>query len=244
MKLFSTSLIVSATLLLAACGGGGGSGELTNNPAQPGNPNPPTGNPPSGGNEPYVIDYHGDSTVWGWDGAAAGNRVATPAPTAFLNALPSPPQNVVNNLGVSGTTACSLLDGTGGYAPWADLMRNSNATHVIVNHAINDEKYYGLTQYRNCLTQLATIARAEGKQIVFETPNPVANAAVSDFVSAMRSVAQAQGVPVIDQHQYLLDQLGSRDLEEMVPDGEHPNQQTYLLKGQYAAQRFTALFPR
>lgn len=244
MKLLNPTLIMSAVVLLAACGGGGSGDATANPPAQPGNQNPPGNNNPPANTAPYVIEYYGDSTVWGWNGAGGEQRVATPAPAAFAAALPTSPQNVVRNLGVSGTTACSLRDGTGGHEEWTRQMRDSDATHVIVNHAINDQKYYGVTQYRTCLTELATIARAQGKAVVFETPNPAADPDVADFAAAMRSVASAQGVPVIDQHAYLLGQLGNRDLSEFVPDGEHPNQQTYIMKGQYAAQRFMQLFPR
>jgi lysophospholipase L1-like esterase len=243
-------LIMCAVLMLAACGGSSDSTPVQpGSPSDPGTPpgqNPPPGDPPPN-TEPYVIDYYGDSTIWGWASGTAGARVATPAPAAFADALPSPPQNEVRNEGVSGTTACALLEGSDGVHPeWAEQMQVSDATHVIINHGINDEKVYGVPRYRACLSDLATIARANGKQVIFETPNPVSNDDVKNYVAAMRAVAgeQQPAVPVIDQHAYLTDYLGDRDLAEIVPDGEHPNQETYILKGEYAAQRFDALFPR
>jgi len=257
LKLLSPSLLVCAALALSACGGSGGSGD--GSPLQPGNPNPPGQNPPPQeppsqppppNTDPYVIEYHGDSTIWGWETGTSGARVGTPAPTAFANALPSTPQNEVRNLGINGSTACGLLEGANGQETWATKMAESNATHVILNHGINDSSNgavgYDVPRYRSCLTQLAAIARANGKEVVFETPNPIAGSRMDDYVVAMRSVAATQqpAIPVIDQHQYLTDFLAGRDVHEIVPDGAHPSQQTYIMKGEYAAQRFMAIFPR
>lgn len=248
-------LVLCAALLLAACGG---SSDSTSNPIQPGNPNPPANDPgtppgedpptnPPPNDQPYVIDYYGDSTIWGWATGTSGARVGTPAPDAFAAALPSPPENTVRNEGVSGTTACDLLQGTDGqHSEWTEQMQTSDATHVIVNYGINDQKVYGVSQYRSCLRDLAVVARANGKQVVFETPNPISDDGLLDYVQAMRAVAAEQqpAVPVIDQHAYLLDYLDGQDVSTIIPDGEHPNQETYILKGEYAAQRFGELFPR
>lgn len=255
-------LILCAAMMLASCGGSGG-GDPVQPPAQnptptdPGTQNPPpttnptpsdpTPNEPAPNTDPYVIEYYGDSTIWGWASGTNGGRVATPAPNAFANALPSTPQNVVRNEGVSGSTSCELLEGGyGSYPAWNNLMQSSDATHVIVNHGINDENELSEERYRYCLTQIAQIARANGKQIVFETPNPVGDDRLVTYVEIMRSVAAAQepDVPVIDQHAYLMNYLNGRSVGEIAPDGVHPNQETYIMKGEYAAQRFMEIFPR
>jgi lysophospholipase L1-like esterase len=257
LNLYAHSLILSAVLAIAACGGGSGNSPVPNQPADPisppgGQPNPdPTPPPPDPvppNTSPYVIDYYGDSTVWGW---ASGSgqppvRVDIPAPLAFANRLPSSPQNLVRNEGVNGTTACGLLEGDGVHPPWPEQMQASSATHVIINHGINDRKVNDVTRYRTCLTALSTVARANGKQVVFETPNPISAEGLAVYVDAMRSVAAAQQppVPVINQYQFLTNHLDGRSVIEIVPDGEHPSQAVYIMKGEYAADVFMSLFPR
>lgn len=259
MKRLAQTFLISTLLsfTLSACGGG--SGDAVNTPpAQPVSPSPtpPGQNPPDAippdenpppNTDPYVIDYHGDSTIWGWASGSDGARVAVPAPQTFADALPTPPQNVVRNEGVNGSTACDLLEGRDGInSTWSEQMQASNATHVIVNHGINDQSRYDIARYRSCLGALVSGARERGKQIVFETPNPVAVDALLAYVEAMRAVAAEQQppVPVIDQHQYLMDYLDGRSVNVIVPDGVHPSEEAYRLKGEFAAQRFTALFPR
>lgn len=259
MKLSTSSLLLSASLLFVACGGGGSADTaspanppVTNPPPSGSDPSPDPGSP-TPNNDPYVIDYYGDSTIWGWATNTSGARVARPAPQTFAERLPSQPQNEVRNEGVSGTTACDLLNGTDGVHPeWRAQMQASNATHVIVNHAINDQNpqfaQYGVEGYRSCLEDIARIAREEGKQVVFETPNPVADDDLATFVEAMRDVAgdQQPPVPVIDQYAYLTNYMAQEGvgLDAIVPDGTHPSQDTYDMKGRFAADRFMEIFPR
>gem|GEM_PF-1260176 len=257
MKFPISSLLL--VLMLAGCGGSGtdvsgappdqpGPSEpLPDDPGDPPVDEPPTGEEPPADNPPYVVDYYGDSTIWGWTPLTDGARVDTPAPQAFFNALPAAPENDVRNEGVNGSTACGLLNGTDGeHPPWSEQMQASDANYVILNHGINDQNAYDLSQYRSCLTELARIARENGKVVVFETPNPVSSGAVADYAQAMRNVAAAQqpAIPVIDQHAFLLDYLDGASVDQIAPDGMHPNQETYILKGEYAADRFVALFPR
>ncbi len=259
MNAITSSFLICAALLLAACGGSDSA--VSNSPVI----NPPTNNPPAGnpgpGDEgsdppeppptqndgPYVIDYYGDSTVWGWVAGSSGARIETPAPEAFAAALPASPENVVRNEGVNGSTACDLLNGTDGVHPqWRAQMELSDATHVILNHGINDRKSYDIGQYRSCLRELVRIAREQGKAVVLETPNPITSEGLDTYVQAMHDVALAQDpdVPVIDQHAYLIERLGDASVDSIIPDGEHPDQATYILKGQYAARRFMEFYPR
>src|SRR5687768_10027062 len=59
-----------------------------------------------------IIEYYGDSTVWGYASGTDGARVANPAPDIFAMTLSARFQYSVKNEGVSGSTACSLLTGT------------------------------------------------------------------------------------------------------------------------------------
>jgi lysophospholipase L1-like esterase len=191
---------------------------------------------------PPIIEYYGDSTVWGYASGRDGARVADPAPAVFAMALPARLQYSVKNEGVSGSTACSLLAGTDGvHQPWRIQMAQSKATYVILNHAINDQWKYSVEEYRNCLWSLARIARQSGKHVIFETPNPTRDSGsggLDTYVGTMRAVALLEQVPVIDQYRYLTDYLQGRKLEELCPDGLHPSDAVYRMKGEYAARTF------
>jgi lysophospholipase L1-like esterase len=206
----------------------------------------------------YVIEYHGDSTIWGFASGSEGLQVARPAPQVFADSLGARMRVKVRNHGVNGATACALLEGANGAAAagdgdeaaeqplsWPDRMRASPAHFVILNHAINDQWKYDVATYGNCLRALARTARAHGKRVVFETPNPTRDSGAGGldvYVEAMREVARNEGVPVIDQYGYLSRLLKGRSPLILVPDGLHPSESVYVLKGTFAAQAFIRLF--
>lgn len=189
-----------------------------------------------------VIEYYGDSTVWGYAPDKDGQRVAMPAPAVFAKALPNSAQYEIRNEGVNGSTACDLLNGKDGKHPqWRTQMAASKATYVIVNHAINDQWKYDVARYKTCLLSLARIAQKRGKKIIFETPNPTRDSGsggLDVYVNAMREVATQAEAPVIDQYRYLMDYLQGREYETICPDGLHPSEAVYRLKGEYAARVF------
>lgn len=171
-----------------------------------------------------------------------------PAPAVFASALPQyglPTTYSVRNEGVSGTTACQLLNGTDGKHPaWDTQLANTSASIVIVNFAINDEWKYSLSTYQGCLTSLAQKAKAKGKRIIFETPNPTRDSApnaLDVWVSAMRTIAAQQGASVIDQYAYLKSYLAGASVYTICPDGLHPTEDVYRMKGEYAAKVFAGL---
>lgn len=262
-------LLVST--LATACGGGsGGAGssqtavttnaesttatDQTDSPAVP----PTTISPPATPTSPTTpfipagraittIEYHGDSTIWGYR-SGSGDRVATPAPAAFAAALPTPERYVVRNRGVSSADACEMLNGGNARysVSWENYMAASDADIVIINHAINDQWRMNTDRYKSCLNSLASIAKRHGKQVIFETPNPTRDSypgGLGVYADAMKSVAAAQGAPVIDQYAYLMGRLNGdyRNVTSLIPDGLHPDEATYVMKGRYAAQVFTSL---
>lgn len=245
MKSFPSILALAVTLSLAACGGSGSTAPGSGDGVTP-DPNPGTPPPTVKLNESaQIIEYHGDSTVWGWQTGTDSVRVATPAPSAFESALPA--YHTVRNLGVSGSTACDLLnagDGSGYAQPWAERMADSDATVVIINHAINDAVHearrYDRAQYRSCLNQLVDIASDEGKIVILETPNPIddgnGGVTIGNFVEEMRTVATQRGVNLIDQYAHLQQQPWA-DMD-IAPDGLHPTQEIYIEKGEFAAEQF------
>ncbi len=253
------ALVVSITL--TACGGGGGtSAPGTQSETLAGNADAPhatqspddgslnetpveqteTNNPP----QALTIDYYGDSTIWGY-GSGTGARVATPAPAAFAANLPNSSRHTVRNEGVNSSDACQLLNGRDGKHPaWDAQMASSDADVVIINHAINDQWRMSVDQYKSCLTSLAVKAKAHGKKVIFETPNPTRDAGANSlgiYVNAMKAVAAQQGAPVIDQYNYLLGYLNGQSPYTICPDGLHPSEAVYAMKGKYAASVFTKL---
>jgi lysophospholipase L1-like esterase len=192
-----------------------------------------------------IIDYYGDSTVWGY-ATGIGAQVATPAPVAFAEALPASLKYEVRNEGISGTTACQLLHGTDGKHPaWPSQMKSSRARIVIINHAINDQWKDDISTYKSCLHALAQVAKKSGKKVVFETPNPTLNSGkggLDAYVNAMKEVALQARIPVIDQYQFLTSYLQGSSPYTICPDGLHPTDEVYIMKGKFAARAFLRLF--
>lgn len=183
-----------------------------------------------------LIEYYGDSTVFG-NLTFVGTQVPRPAPKVFAEALGN--KYVVSNEGTSGKTSGDLLYGTDGkHLSWDLQMTYSKATVVIINHALNDKARSNVTTYAANLRALASIAKSKGKQVVFETPNPDAWGGLVPFNDAMKTVAREAGIPVIDQYGYLTSYLGGADVRTLVPDGTHPSEFGYELKGKYAAKVF------
>lgn len=233
------------TLVLSACGGGGGGSTDTA---------PNTNAQSSGGastqllaSSGQTIDYYGDSTIWGLKSGTTNTQVATPAPTAFAQALAGTAQHTINNKGVNGSTACDLWNGNTGLGMnnWTTEMASSKATVVIINDAINDSNPgtgESVAQYSTCLSNLADTAKARGKKVIFETPNPVDNTGLDAYVTAMKNVASSKSIPVIDEYTYLRNQLtDTYTIRDMDPDGTHPNDNVYIQKGQFAANVFKQL---
>ncbi|WP_158590396.1 SGNH/GDSL hydrolase family protein [Noviherbaspirillum cavernae] len=254
------------SLVLASCGGGGGG--TTTPAAQNTNTTPPTTTPggttttpptttPGGtttppptttpNNTPRVVEYYGDSTIRGCKtDTNCQQQAAKPAPQAFDETLPATPNHTVSNKGVDSTYACQLLnggnrdqDGVTVLGSWQQRMAASRATHVIVNYGINDRLQYDVNTYKQCLFSIARVAKQSGKQIIFETPNPITAGDVGPYAQAMREVAAQTDIqaPVIDQFTYLSNKYQGR-ITEIVPDGLHPTDAVYVEKGQFAAQEF------
>lgn len=190
------------------------------------------------------IEYHGDSTVWGYASGSDARQVEKTAPAVFAQVLQSYARVEVDNRGVNGATACRLLEGGNGQADWNTQMRQSRTQYVILNHGINDQWQYPITRYSQCLRELAQTAKRHGKRVIFETPNPTRDSGpdgLDKWVDAMRRVAQSEGIGVIDQYAYLTDLLNGRPATSFAPDGLHPSDAVYEMKGKFAAQAFMRL---
>ena len=81
--------------------------------------------------------------------------------------------------------------------------------------------------------------------MVFETPNPTRDSgpdSLDIYVNAMRKVAAEEGLPVVDQYRYLTEWLNGQSPYALCPDGLHPSERGYALKGCFAAKVFTRYF--
>lgn len=186
--------------------------------------------------------YVGDSLVWGWTSGQEWVKVATPPVTTFAGDLPGGAYDVTEK-GQPGARAWQVIDGFAGENPWETRMAGAaGIDFVILGYGMNEaDKGDSLASYKDALRSLANTARAYAKFVIFETPNPSTYiSTVAQFAQAMREVGAEMNIPVIDQfsmiEEYRMD--NGLTLESMVPDGMHPTQSTYTLKGHYAATRF------
>lgn len=202
----------------------------------------------------YRIEMYGDSTTYG----IGATNPATESEPAVLSALfagrydPAVKQVLISNQGVPGTIAQQLLAGSDGvHLPFTQLMANSNANMVILNYGMNDSAPAAgvtLEYYGQILGQLIDIARAAGKFVVLQQPNPSCtpdHAALGDYVRKLNAVAQAKGVAVVDQYLRSLELTQSLnptcwDWHTYLPDGVHPNTSLYSFK---ASNTFNVILP-
>jgi lysophospholipase L1-like esterase len=179
------------------------------------------------------LDYFGDSTVIG---ALTSNTDSAKPPPSWV----SLPGFTVVNRGLRGDSTQWLLDYHTTRDGWAGLLKNSPADTVVINHAINDRNaLVSITAYKANLNWIADLALIHKKRLILETPNPIDYTVsgalpISDYAQAMRDVAAARGLAVIDQYAYMTSLIGSQPITGFMPDGVHPNDYTYRLKGEFA----------
>jgi beta-glucanase (GH16 family)/lysophospholipase L1-like esterase len=192
----------------------------------------PTPSPSSG-----VIVYWGDSTISGED--QNGEIVTTPAPAAMDAALSS---FTVINEGVGGNSMKKTWLGNDGVHPsmfdWLDA--NPDFDYFIINCCINDSGTSTLAEFEVYLGLIINAVRGRGKTIILETPNECDFSQIDPYREKMVALAEENGVPLIDQYTFTKTYRESHNLSiyDMCPNGYHPNQAAYILKGQYAATRF------
>jgi acyl-CoA thioesterase I len=194
-----------------------------------------------------VIEAYGDSTTLGIScseghcGPRPQNAVAYLQDA--LHASFGERVSVVN-LGVGGTMAYQLRDGTdrAHSLPWAQRLAASNAQIVTINYGINEVMHNQTPeQFYEAETALVKTALALGRQPVLQTSNPMPdgrlNARLGAMVAMTRRVAAEQHVPLVDQYAY----IGALpDWQTMMSDGAHPKPELYRLK---AAQDFRVVDP-
>ena len=187
---------------------------------------------------PVLVEYYGDSIIWGWLPNKDWVRVDQPEPAVVgadtgLN---------VQNMGSPGRLAEHALAGDSVYPAWDQQMAQSKATHVIIEYHSHDTVADTTARVR----KLIQVAKAAGKKVIVETIGPgnhSGNLSWEQISQAQRDAATAENVPVIDQSAYLKDYLSStgKTVWDICADGLHPNPDIYVMKGHYAAKQFAAL---
>lgn len=187
---------------------------------------------------PMLVEYYGDSIIWGWLPNNDWVRVDQPEP-----AVVGADTGVnVQNMGSPGRLAEHALAGDSVYPAWDQQMAQSKATHVIIEYHSHDTVADTTARVR----KLIQVAKASGKKVIVETIGPgnhSGNLSWEQISQAQRDAATAENVPVIDQSAYLKDYLAStgKGVWDICADGLHPNPDIYVMKGHYAAKQFAAL---
>ncbi|WP_425318381.1 SGNH/GDSL hydrolase family protein [Pseudomonas nitroreducens] len=192
-----------------------------------------------------IIEMYGDSTT---AGAQTINGVQTSTPNSEPNKLQDLLQAkfgkrvVVFNQGVGGTQAFQLLTGTDGRnRNFAAQMAASKAHIVIINYLLNDQHFSvvptpGMYQetpemYASILGWLAQTARDNGKQVVFQEPNPICSEPVPGniqiFLNSLRTEAALMNVPLVAQYDYI---KSLPNWQSMYSSCSHPFDPLYEIK--------------
>jgi acyl-CoA thioesterase-1 len=196
---------------------------------------------------PVLIEAYGDSTTLGIS-CIDGHCAPRPdnAVSYLQDALRSQygARVSVTNLGVGGTMASQLRDGTerGRGVPWKDRLAASNAQIVTINYGINEVMHNQTPeQFYAAETDLVKTAQALGKLPVLQTSNPMPDGPLNARLAAMadmtRRVAAEQQVPLVDQYAAISALPGWKT---QMSDGAHPKPELYRVKAQ---QDFQVLDP-
>ncbi|WP_185218981.1 SGNH/GDSL hydrolase family protein [Paraburkholderia dinghuensis] len=181
-----------------------------------------------------VIAMYGDSTT---QGNGAPRHQSEPA---WLQTM-VPPDVLVINEGVSGTTATQLLEGTDGvHPPFDQVVAKSPAQIVTLQFGLNDTVRSTPDQFFDSLSALVDIAAAAGKRVVLQEPNAscLANRVkLPAYVAAMRKVANEKALPLVRQYE------AYPEWREHLPDCLHPDGAYYRIKAQNTFNTINALLP-
>lgn len=199
-------------------------------------PEPPSGDLEAGDR----ILWLGDSTVFGHN-SSNGSQVSTPVSEVLEDELGS--VYPVDYEGVGLATTSNLLAGTGGFSGSLDsiLAANTNAKIVIITFGINDSYLLSNAVFKANLVSIVNKIKAAGKIPVLETPNPTTSN-LDTAVMTIKTVCTEQDVYCNDQFDYINGLRMDDGITSMMPDGIHPNQATYTLKGWLAARNIILWF--
>jgi beta-glucanase (GH16 family) len=197
---------------------------------------------PGPGNSTVILNYYGDSCVWGYQ-SGTGNRVTTPTPAVVQAAFPT---YTIRNKGFNSVSSKEMFEDSGdmqnfpGEGFWEGQMQQIDATHVIIQFMLNDAyESRPSADYNYYISNMIQQARAYGRKPILVTPNPVSNANLTPYLTVMRDLAVSLSCPIIDVHAWALGHLASNGISmaTWVPDGTHPSDQAYIDIGNYVASQ-------
>ena len=201
-----------------------------------------TGPTPSTGVPNHIVEYHGTSFVYGYDGAAGGGRVAFPSPTYLASRYPN---ITVRNEGVNSSSIVKLLNGTDGvHTTFASHVAASDANLFILSFGFSEVYDYTVAQYRTYLQQALDIIKNNNRKamlISIHKVSPVMGDQFDEFRDAMQAEALENNVPFIDMLAYTEQQFTGNILD-WVPDNYHPNQNGYSVIGVRVADLYATLY--
>jgi len=197
-----------------------------------------------------VIAAYGDSTTAGVTSSGGRNVISKENEMTYLQQMLQEkygPDVRIENHGSPGAQVSELVNSK---ESWEQRMAQSDASIILINYAINDARVYSgknrpagaesPQEFNRILTELVKTARAHGKQVVLQQPNPLCGRAeqwnVWPYVYQINEVARQQQVPVVRQYEFIKQQ--KKWDSQMSPDCIHPTKDLYQIKAQ---QTFTLL---
>lgn len=210
------------------------------------NPTPtPTPDPapaPSPSVPAHIVEYHGDSFIYGFDGGSGGGQVSRTTPYHLANAF----SNItVRNEGVNSSSSTKLLNGTDGvHSAWATHLASSNCNVVIISFGFSETYDLTVDQFKTNLTTLYNQATAAGKKVIFQTTHVIDSSMGSGFdlrAQAVSEVATATGAGFIEMYAYTQAQF-TGGLLSWLPDGYHPTQEGYDIIGARVASVYANIY--
>ena len=130
--------------------------------------------------------------------------------------------------GSPGARSDHLLEGRNAYFynTWSEELKNS-CTVVVLNFGLNDvgSGRYNAQSFAAQLSAMRDTARAAGKRVILETPNPT-NEPTKDTLVGYVAAVNALGGEIVDNHAL----FGGAFKQEWMADDAHPNALGYSRK--------------
>jgi len=204
-----------------------------------------------------VIAAYGDSTTAGVTSSGGRNVISKENEMTWLQQMLQEkygPGVRIENHGSPGAQVSELVNSK---VSWEQRMAQSDASIILINYAINDARVFSgkdrhgaesPQEFNRILTELVKTAKAHGKQVVLQQPNPLCGRAerwnVWPYVYQINAVAQQQQVPVVQQYEMIKQQKEWSN--QMSPDCIHPTKDLYQFKAEQTfallSQDFDAVF--
>lgn len=191
-----------------------------------------------------VIAAYGDSTTAGVTSSGGRNVISKENEMTYLQQMLQEkygPDIRIENHGSPGAQVSELINAK---ESWEQRMAQSDASIILINYGINDAHVFSgknhshgaesPQDFNRILTDLVKTAKAHGKQVVLQQPNPLCGRAeqwnVWPYVYQINAVAREQQVPVVRQYELIKQQKTWNS--QMSPDCIHPTKDLYQLKAQ------------